>query len=206
MTEVLPRLEGAFDGSDRKTLDRRQLLKAGAWAAPVIVLATAAPAAANTSGNTTPTSGAKATVHMYNFSQQGITTHWSAAKNANVVDALKGQLTFQSDWSSSVAVTSATVTLTVTSATGLLEQKAVVADNPNWKSTSVSKVTDATGSAMIYVFTFVGSVSAQQTCPPLIYSLLADGQSTGAEIGLKQATGVFSSPQASSTTASVSWS
>lgn len=56
MTDVLPRLEDAFDGSDRKTLDRRQLLKAGAWAAPVIVLATAAPAAANTSG-TTPTTG-----------------------------------------------------------------------------------------------------------------------------------------------------
>lgn len=57
MTELLPRLGGSFDESDRKTLDRRQLLRAGAWAAPVIVLATAAPAAANTSLNTTPTTG-----------------------------------------------------------------------------------------------------------------------------------------------------
>lgn len=46
MTDVLPRLDGAFDEIDRRTIDRRQLLRAGAWAAPVIVLATAAPAAA----------------------------------------------------------------------------------------------------------------------------------------------------------------
>lgn len=46
MTDVLPRLDGAFDGSDKRALDRRQLLKAGAWAAPVLLLATATPAAA----------------------------------------------------------------------------------------------------------------------------------------------------------------
>lgn len=46
MTAVLPRLERAFDEPDRRAIDRRTLLRAGAWAAPVIVLATAAPAAA----------------------------------------------------------------------------------------------------------------------------------------------------------------
>lgn len=54
MHDALPRLDGAFDdasdGSERTGLDRRQLLKLGAWAAPVIVLATAAPAAAAASG------------------------------------------------------------------------------------------------------------------------------------------------------------
>ncbi|RLK48007.1 hypothetical protein [Microbacterium telephonicum] len=46
MQDALPRLDDAFDGSKRNGMDRRQLLKMGAWAAPVIVLATAAPAAA----------------------------------------------------------------------------------------------------------------------------------------------------------------
>lgn len=47
MTDVRARgdLGPAFD-EKTPTLDRRQLLRAGAWAAPVIVLATAAPAAA----------------------------------------------------------------------------------------------------------------------------------------------------------------
>lgn len=57
MQDALPRLDDAFDGSKRNGMDRRQLLKMGAWAAPVIVLATAAPAAATSgsgSGSTTP--------------------------------------------------------------------------------------------------------------------------------------------------------
>lgn len=41
-----------------RALDRRQLIKAGAWAAPVIVLATAAPAAAAQSVDTRTYSGA----------------------------------------------------------------------------------------------------------------------------------------------------
>ncbi|WP_298944480.1 hypothetical protein [uncultured Microbacterium sp.] len=47
MTDVRARgdLGPAFD-EKTPTLDRRQLIRAGAWAAPVIVLATAAPAAA----------------------------------------------------------------------------------------------------------------------------------------------------------------
>src|SRR4051812_910081 len=39
--------EGAFSqAADNSGMDRRQLLRAGAWAAPVIVLATASPASA----------------------------------------------------------------------------------------------------------------------------------------------------------------
>lgn len=48
-------IDGILMGDDeRKRLNRRQLLKAGAWAAPALVLATAAPAAANTSPATAP--------------------------------------------------------------------------------------------------------------------------------------------------------
>jgi hypothetical protein len=53
MSDALPRLDGAFDGSDGQGIDRRRLLKVGAWAAPVIMLATAAPAAAASGPATT---------------------------------------------------------------------------------------------------------------------------------------------------------
>jgi|GEM_PF-3435174 len=46
MTDVLSRHNGAAEPTERHSLSRRQLIKVGAWAAPVIVLATAAPAAA----------------------------------------------------------------------------------------------------------------------------------------------------------------
>ncbi len=46
MTDVLSRLPEAEESAERRGLSRRQLIKAGAWAAPVIVLATATPAAA----------------------------------------------------------------------------------------------------------------------------------------------------------------
>lgn len=49
-------IDGILMGDDeRKRLNRRQLLKAGAWAAPALVLATAAPAAANASPATANT-------------------------------------------------------------------------------------------------------------------------------------------------------
>lgn len=54
MTDALPRLRGGFD-EKAPALDRRQLLKVGAWAAPVLLLATAAPAAsASTKAPATP--------------------------------------------------------------------------------------------------------------------------------------------------------
>lgn len=54
MADLLPRLGGAFDESDKRTLDRRQLIRAGAWAAPVLVLATASPAMAAQVSSATP--------------------------------------------------------------------------------------------------------------------------------------------------------
>lgn len=45
MAQQLPQV-GVDDAADQHALDRRQVLRAGVWAAPVIVLATAAPAAA----------------------------------------------------------------------------------------------------------------------------------------------------------------
>lgn len=49
MLEEAAHYEGAFSAAPSKGLSRRQLVKAGVWAAPVVVLATASPAAA-TSG------------------------------------------------------------------------------------------------------------------------------------------------------------
>lgn len=50
MSEDFERAENAFSTSAKQGLDRRQLIKAGAWAAPALVLATAAPAAAVSGG------------------------------------------------------------------------------------------------------------------------------------------------------------
>lgn len=84
MTDVLPRLDGAFDGSDRRTLDRRQLLKAGAWAAPVLVLATASPAMANaTSGGG---SGGETPTKAPTFSDYFV---WNAGNPANNYGAIQ---------------------------------------------------------------------------------------------------------------------
>lgn len=68
MTDVRARgdLGPAFD-EKTPTLDRRQLIRAGAWAAPVIVLATAAPAAAAQS-NTGNVPASALSVDAYNLS------------------------------------------------------------------------------------------------------------------------------------------
>ena len=50
MTDTLAR---ALASADDHTIDRRKLLKVGAWAAPVVVLAAAVPAA-SASGTTIP--------------------------------------------------------------------------------------------------------------------------------------------------------
>ena len=55
MTEQLPPL-GVDDADDRRALGRRQLLRAGVWAAPVLVLATPGPAMA-AAQSITPASG-----------------------------------------------------------------------------------------------------------------------------------------------------
>ncbi|HYP73168.1 MAG TPA: hypothetical protein VEP72_03710 [Microbacterium sp.] len=194
MTDTLPRLDGAFDGSDARTLNRRQLIRAGAWAAPVIVLATAAPAAA--------VSPDKATVHMYNFSQNGKTVHWSASQNANVVDALKGSVSFKSDASSAQTVTSATLTVTVIGAAGLRVEKPVItAGASNWSVVSSTK----SGDSMVYVFLFAGSVAAGATSPTLSYTLLADGLLTVSQFGARTAQGLLTSSQIVTTSAETSW-
>lgn len=58
MFEATSDLDGASNGADRSPgLSRRQLVKAGAWAAPVVVLATAVPAAATSLGRVTVVAG-----------------------------------------------------------------------------------------------------------------------------------------------------
>lgn len=86
MTDVRARHDfgPAFDEKP-PTLDRRQLIRAGAWAAPVIVLATAAPAAAAQSVNTgnVPASALAVTAYgLYDSNSEG--THgplyWSGGQ------------------------------------------------------------------------------------------------------------------------------
>lgn len=96
MTDVLPRLDGAFDGSDKRALDRRQLIKAGAWAAPVLLLATATPAAAAVSaptpltpsqppGAVAPAGAGTGFIPAYLVGATGITgkPYWNGYTNGN---------------------------------------------------------------------------------------------------------------------------
>lgn len=54
MTDRPTRVDTDADDTDDHRIDRRQLLRIGAWAAPVIVLATAAPAAASSPDDAPP--------------------------------------------------------------------------------------------------------------------------------------------------------
>ena len=51
MSEALQRIDGASEEAPTRGLSRRQLVQAGVWAAPVVVLATAAPASAAVSSD-----------------------------------------------------------------------------------------------------------------------------------------------------------
>lgn len=90
MAIELPVIDDAFNTT---TTSRRQLLKAGAWAAPVIVLATAAPASANASTDpVVPTSAITVTklCHVQDLTnnRHGFTFANTSNTTATVVVAL----------------------------------------------------------------------------------------------------------------------
>lgn len=155
MTDVLPRLDGAFDGSDRRTLDRRQLLKAGAWAAPVIVLATAAPAAATspTDANT-PWNSTVLTSSLWGLTVGGNpnNTQYFSGIDGNAYPAIKGK-------QGAPAVNSIVLTITVPKAGMRAEKPTVRADSPGWSPSTPGYVEHA--DTIDYVFLWSGAQAAQ---------------------------------------------
>ena len=181
--------------TDRPTprLDRRQVLKAGAWAAPAVLVAATAPMAAATGGNVLIT--------MNTFTQDGATVHWDGAQSANVLDALKGRAGFITVWNAPQAVTSARLTLTVTPSTNLATPPTATAAGAGWSFLSATVA--PSGTSVTYVFLFTGSVAAGGSSPLLEYALAGAGKPYAAGIS---ATGVLSSPQASnSETKTTTW-
>ncbi|GEM_PF-6658235 len=84
MTDVLSRLPEAEESTERRGLSRRQLIKAGAWAAPVIVLATATPAAA-------------ASVDVADHIAQAITLNTLSAYDESAPGRIRGSANLQYD-------------------------------------------------------------------------------------------------------------
>lgn len=173
-------------------LNRRQLLRAGAWAAPALVLATAAPAAAASTPTGVP-------VSMYTFSQNGITQVWSNQGNANVVTAFLGAVNFQP--SGSVAVTAATLTLTMDKK-GLVATKPIVVSGAGWVAGSAT----ISGNSMVYTFVWAGKTLPYTNSPTLQYRLVADGQTKTSIATPKTVTGVLSGAQIKTTSNQVTWS
>ena len=172
MTDVLPRLEGAFDGSDRKTLDRRQLLKAGAWAAPVIVLATAAPAAA--------TSPLRATLVWNGF--PGAYRTWAGKSTAGYYVQFQIGNSYTND---RVTVNGLTVTLTVPSdLVGTATPYFTSQNASRWSVTSVGA--DVEGKRVI-TLSYSGSLTAnpsQNTGGTVLQVPLASVPSSGGSISM----------------------
>ncbi|KQP69579.1 hypothetical protein ASF40_17115 [Microbacterium sp. Leaf288] len=134
MTDTLAR---ALE-SDNNGLDRRKLLKIGVWAAPVVVLATAAPAAAS-SPSTTPVQSLDVTASDVHYTNDG-------AKFTGAAGSIAIQLV-QSDGPATNA-TGVTVTLTINSAS--LQNAAPTNLSAGW--TSAAPI--ASGANYVYTFSY----------------------------------------------------
>lgn len=165
---------------------RRQLLKAGAWAAPVVVLAAAVPAAsASPQGQ----------------GQIGFTniTGWIVTAGPNLT-AIAGTTQFQAAWSDDAkTITSATVVITLPAAGMVAAAPTVVAGNSEWTAGTGT----ISGADAVYEFVWGGSIdpSIPGISTPLEFTLPATG--TVADAGFpKTAIAVLTSPQASGDTES----
>lgn len=171
-----------------RALDRRSLLKAGAWAAPAIAAVTAVPS--KVASPPTP----RATVYMDTFSQNGVGTH-NVKGYGNVVDAFRGTAGFRSDRTSPLTVTTALLTLKVP-AVGLVAEPAEITDGAaNWKSQSVSKVVEGKETYFIYVLLFTGEVPPKGKSADVKYTLKGDGSTLKTVATPKTVVGVLSGRQ-----------
>ena len=182
---------------ERRTLDRRQLLKAGAWAAPVLVLATAAPAAAASTPDPAPAQPA-VDIDVYTFAQDNFETRSTDAGNLTL--AMRGHTCFNVRWNATNPVTALTLTIT-TPAAGLLEQTPIVESGDGWKAVSAARQ----GASMTYTFVFAGNVAANAPSPLLSYRFVADGVTPVGSITPRTATGTFFGSQIKTVTVQNSW-
>lgn len=181
------------DDSPAEGVSRRRVVAGAAWAAPAILVAAAAPAAAANSG--------AVAIAVYTFSQNGVSTVWSASQGANVVTAFKGETRFSVPWDATHPVTSLTLTLT-TPAAGLTTTLPTYS-GAGWSA--IAPTLSGDGLTMTYVFSFTGSVGANAASPALTFSLVGDGTTRKDVATPKLLTGVFSGSQVQSVTKTVTW-
>lgn len=188
-TDAFAGAGAALEAERPAGLSRRQLLRAGVWAAPALVLATAAPAAAASAPTKVP-------ARMYTFSQNCISEVWDG--KANVVTAFFGAVNFQPG--GPATVTGATLTLTLDKK-GLEETKPIVVSGAGW----VAATAAAHGNSMVYTFVWAGATSAYTDSPTLQYKLIADGKTRSDKAKPKTASGTLTGAQIQTATNQVTW-
>ena len=145
---------------DSPTLDRRQLLRAGAWAAPVVLIAAATPAAA-----------ASVTVAQLGFTYFEASYVWGY--NPDVFLGIRGStsVSYTVNSGPAPALTSVTLTLRVRSQ-GMLAQpptaSTVVDEKPGVWTAGAGSVN---GGIATYLFTWAGELSANKDTANLVFSL-----------------------------------
>lgn len=169
-------------------IDRRQLLTAGVWAAPVIVLATAAPAAA---ASPLPSSLV--------FNDLGA---WIVpGPSGTVLGQIDGTTSVRVEYAQGAEhVTSMTVVITVSAIEGL------VATTPTVKPSSSGGTWEGvsgvvSGESTVYTFTWVGELTPSQGQTQLDFTLPGDNASPTEVIRGKQLTAIVSAPNANSAAA-----
>ncbi|GEP47103.1 hypothetical protein FVP74_03090 [Microbacterium saccharophilum] len=153
-------------------LSRRQLLRAGAWAAPALVLATAAPAAA-ASVDTQPggTGGWEQSTISTWASTSGM---WDGAAGFTRVTGVYGGAypEVRYDGVNVGLITYAILTISIPKAGMRAEVPTVGANSPGWKAESATTV----GGHILYKFSWTGSISTTGNRQfPLTYTLPGDG-------------------------------
>jgi len=193
MTDVLPRLDGAFDDSDAKTLNRRQLIRAGAWAAPVIVLATAAPAAAQSITDPGPYAGATWEFSAASLAFKG---EWYAATGFTTKLAL-------ANTTAAVATAAGTISAITVDAVYPLTQFSGTPANPTAVAgTGWSFLSKSVGTSTVtYHFTYAATVAKGTSSNTLSYDIATTPSFTTDTAGRVTFLANASGPQPVSTSA-----
>ena len=154
MTDTLAR---ALASADDHTIDRRKLLKVGAWAAPVVVLAAAVPAA-----------GASGTAALSFAPGANLFYTWGST----AVSGIGGTVAVKLDHTSGSggSATPVTVVISVDAAGLAAGVPAQVVSGSGWATAGVAGPTNG---RMSYTFTYAPALAAGASTATLVFSVAA---------------------------------
>ncbi len=157
MLNTSARAESADDARAKRGVSRRQLVKAGAWAAPAIVMTTAAPAHA--------ASGPAPVAELQlGFEAASLFYAWGANSADGIGGKLKVTLAATTGAGSSGAVT----VQVALDATGL-STAAPTVSGAGWSSSAGEAGTGANAGKTLYTFTYAPGLTAPQTSSELSF-------------------------------------